>query len=137
MNTANTEKFHYELLIREHHLDTFEHVNNATYLQILEEARWEILAQKGHGLKTIQEKGIGPVLLEIHIKYMAELKLREKIIISTQCISVDTKIAVLWQEIKNTEGKLCCTAKLTMGVFDLQTRKLIELPQDWKNVFGI
>lgn len=30
----------YPVVIREHHLDTFGHVNNAAYLDILEEARW-------------------------------------------------------------------------------------------------
>ncbi len=34
------EAHEYHLLILEKHLDTFGHVNNASYLEILEEARW-------------------------------------------------------------------------------------------------
>ena len=33
----------YALVIREQHLDTFGHVNNAKYLEILEEARWDLI----------------------------------------------------------------------------------------------
>ena len=33
--------FTYPLLIKETYLDTFGHVNNATYLTLFEEARWD------------------------------------------------------------------------------------------------
>ena len=40
----------YQLVIREQHLDTFGHVNNAKYLEILEEARWDLITGNGYGL---------------------------------------------------------------------------------------
>jgi len=133
---ANNEIFHYEIMIKEHHVDMFGHVNNATYLQLLEEARWDIITQKGEGISSMHKKGIGPVILEVNIKYIAEIKLREKISISTQCISFNEKIATLLQEIKNSSGKLCSSAQLVVGIFDLHTRKLIEFPPIWKSIIG-
>ncbi len=134
----NAEKFSYEMLVREGHLDTFGHMNNATYLQILEEARWEIITQRGYGLQEIQQKGIGPVILEIHIKYLRELKLREKIVIETQCIAVEKrKITRLLHEIKNSAGDVCCTAEIIVALFDTRTRRMISLPPDWLNALGI
>jgi len=133
----NTEKFYYELLVKEGHLDSFGHMNNATYLQILEEARWEIITHKGYGIPEIQKKGIGPVILEIQIKFLREIKLREKIIIETQCVAMEKKVTRLKHEIKNEQGKLCCTAEIVVGVFDTQTRKMIELPKDWLEAIGI
>ena len=46
----------YPLLIVERHLDTFGHVNNATYLELFEEARWDWLQQNGYGLDEIRKR---------------------------------------------------------------------------------
>lgn len=133
----NAKKYIYELLVREGHLDSFAHMNNATYLQILEEARWEIIQGKGYSIPEIQEKGIGPVLLEIHIKYLRELKLREKIRIETQCIAVENKITRLKHEIYNEKNKIACEAEIVVGVFDTKTRRMVELPKDWLEAIGV
>ena len=42
--------FVYYLIIRESHLDTFGHLNNATYLQLFEEARWDYITNRGFGV---------------------------------------------------------------------------------------
>jgi acyl-CoA thioester hydrolase len=44
----------YPLTIKETYLDTFGHVNNAMYLALLEEARWDLITTNGYGLKIIQ-----------------------------------------------------------------------------------
>ena len=62
------------LLIIERHLDTFSHVNNATYLEILEEARWAFLTEQGFDLKTIHEHSVGPIVLECNIQFLKELR---------------------------------------------------------------
>lgn len=58
-NIKNIQKFYYELTIKEHHLDTFGHVNNAVYLELFEEARWEFISENGYGLKKIQNEKKG------------------------------------------------------------------------------
>jgi len=133
----HSKLFSYPLIIKEGHLDTFGHVNNATYLQLLEEARWEIIANSGYGIKDIQDKGIGPVVLEIHIRYKKELKLREQVTIETKCVSVEKKVTRLQQEIKNADGQVCSVALVTVAVFDTKERKIIPLPQDWLDSMGV
>ena len=49
--------FEYPLVILERHLDMLGHVNNATYLEIFEEARWDFIERRGHGLKNIMASG--------------------------------------------------------------------------------
>lgn len=117
--------FKYSILILEHHLDTFGHVNNATYLQLLEEARWDFLHAHGLDLKTIQKSNIGPVVLECHIKFLKELMLRENIVIESQILSYEKKIGVIRQIIINDKGSICTEAKLIFGFFDMTERKLI------------
>ena len=81
----------YELQIKEHHLDTFGHVNNAIYLQLFEEARWQIITERGYGMAEIMKLRQGPVVLEIQIKFIKELKLREVIQINFQKIIIKIK----------------------------------------------
>lgn len=122
--------FKYPVLIRESHLDTFGHVNNAVYLELLEEARWELITANGYGLDKIKETGIGPTLLEINIQFLKEIKLRDEIIIETKSVSYEKKILNLEQRILRG-GELCCAAKLTLALFDLNQRKIIPPTKEW------
>lgn len=129
--------FTYQTLIREFHLDTFGHVNNAVYLQLFEEARWEYITLAGYGVEKVHHDQIGPVALEATIKYRKELKLREKITIETRFASRPNRLSfVLEQAIKNEEGKIAATLVITLGIMDFKARKLINPPQDWLNAMG-
>ncbi|MCX7116170.1 MAG: acyl-CoA thioesterase [Gammaproteobacteria bacterium] len=130
------EIFHYPLLIKEHHLDTFSHVNNATYLEILEEARWDFVHARGFGLKQIHEQGQGPIVLEFHIKFLKELRLRQAITIESQVMSYEKKIGTMRQDIFDEHHELCCEAKMTFGFFDTRARKLILPSPQWLKAIG-
>ncbi len=130
------EKVTYPLVIREHHLDTFGHVNNATYLEILEEARWELITPRGFGLKTIKETGLGPVILEFHLKFIKELTLRQEIVIESQLVSYEKKIGVLRQDIFNAANELCFASTMTMGLMDMKARKLVLPTPEWLRAVG-
>lgn len=130
------EKFHYEMVIKEYHLDTFGHVNNATYLQILEEARWEFVTARGFGLETIRKTGLGPVVLGCQIRFLRELCLREKIVIETQGLKYEKKIGHLRHRIFNENKDVCCDAEMTFGLFDLTNRKLIAPTPEWLRAVG-
>lgn len=134
---SNNKIFRYSIIIKEHHLDTFSHVNNATYLELLEEARWEFLNEQGIDLKTIHDTGIGPVVLECQIKFLKELRLRQSILIESQMLSFEKKIGVMRQDIMDEQGELCSHAKMTFGVFDMNTRKLILPTPQWILAIGL
>ena len=134
---SNNKIFRYSVLIKEHHLDTFSHVNNATYLELLEEARWEFLNAQGIDLKTIHDTGIGPVVLECQIKFLKELRLRQPIVIESQMLSFEKKIGVMQQDIMDEQGELCSHATMTFGVFDMNTRKLILPTAQWFLAIGV
>lgn len=128
--------FSYPLIIKEQHLDTFGHVNNATYLSLFEEARWDLVTNNGYGLKKIRESGLGPTILEIKIVFLKELLLRDQITIETQLLAYERKIGKLQQKmIRN--GEACCQADIVIGLFDLKTRKLITPTSEWMGAFGI
>ena len=53
-------KFVMKLMVQETHLDFLGHMNNATYLEILEQARWEMITDRGFGIKEIQQQKKDP-----------------------------------------------------------------------------
>lgn len=128
--------FEYPILIREAHLDTFGHVNNATYLQIYEEARWEIITRNGYGMPKIRETGQGPTILEIHLKFQKELRLRQKVTIKTRLESYPGKVGVLKQWIENEAGETCSEAEFKFGLFDVRERKLVAPTPAWLQALG-
>lgn len=121
--------------IVESHLDTFGHVNNATYLRLFEEARWELLTAGGFGLREIQASGTGPVILEAHVRYRRELKNREPATIETSLLEYRGKLGRLRQVMKNAEGLVACDAEFVLALWDLEQRKLLAPTPAWLSLF--
>lgn len=135
MNNAHV--FTYEIQIKEHHLDSFGHVNNAVYLELYEEARWDFITKNGFGLDVIKETQKGPVILEANVKYKRELKNREVITIQSKAIEVRGKIMSLSQEMINSEGKVASSAIFQIGFMDLRLRSLISPGEEWLRAIGV
>ncbi len=121
----------YRTLIRERHLDSFGHVNNAQYSVLFEEARWEMITSRGYSLKAVHESHVGTVVLESVIRFKREIRLREEITIQTKIHSVSKKILTLKHFILKETGEVAAEATFTLGCFDLQTRKLRSPAPDW------
>lgn len=126
----------YKLLIREGHLDSYGHVNNATYLAMYEEARWEFVTQRGYGFDYVHQTGQGPVILEVNIKFMKELGLREEITITTELLDYPSRIGKLKQQMLKADGSVASEAIFTFGLFDLRARKMISPTPEWKSAIG-
>jgi YbgC/YbaW family acyl-CoA thioester hydrolase len=129
--------YEYRVQILEHHLDTFGHVNNAVYLELYEEARWDFITRNGWGLDKIQESKIGPVILEVNVRYRRELKNREWITIRSQSEEIKGKLMMLRQEIIKEDGKSASDALYTVGLMDLKERSLIPPTHDWLQAIGV
>jgi len=127
----------YEVLIRESHLDSFGHMNNAAYLVLFEEARWEFITRNGYGLKKVQELQQGPIVLELNLKFRKEITLREKIKITVELLETKKKISRFRQAMIKEDGTVATELELIFGLFDLRTRRLIEPTPEWKKAIGL
>jgi YbgC/YbaW family acyl-CoA thioester hydrolase len=136
-----TEKFEYEVLIRESHIDSFGHVNNAHYLSLFEEARWEIISPRGFSVREIQAHGLGPVVLEVSLRFAKEVQLRQKIRIRSEVIAgqnVDRSMTLkVIQTMVNEKDETCCTGVFTFALFDLRARRIVPPTQEWLNAIGV
>lgn len=134
MNTV----FEYEVLIQEFHLDSFGHVNNAAYVELYEEARWDFITKNGFGLDYIKKHQVGPVILDLKVRFKRELLNREKIKIASKTLEiVSPKIMVLEQQMLKPDGKVASEATFTIGFFDMKSRKLIDAGPEWLKAIGL
>jgi YbgC/YbaW family acyl-CoA thioester hydrolase len=131
------EKASYKLTIKESNVDSYGHLNNANYLMLFEEARWEMVTPKGFGFSQVHEMKQGPVLLEVNLKFYKEILLREEITIETELISYKGKIGQLVQRMVKSDGVVACEAQMTFGLFDMNLRKLIEPTTEWKKALNM
>ncbi len=125
------------VLIREAHLDTFGHVNNATYLQLYEQARWDMITERGFGLERIRETQTGPVILEAHVRFQRELHARENVVIVSELLSYQGKIGEMRQRVRKEDGNVACEATFVFGLMDMVKRRLIEPTPEWKRAVGL
>ncbi len=130
--------FEYQVLIKENHLDSFGHVNNAVYVKLYEEARWDFITTNGFGLDIVQQHQKGPVLLDLQVRFKREIKNREMIKITSQTIEIrNSKIIILEQKMLKADGKVASEALFTVGFFDMKKRKLINAEPEWLIAIGV
>ena len=133
----DTRTYRYPIMILESHLDTFGHVNNATYLSLFEEARWDLITSNGYGMERIKETGLGPIILEVNLRFRRELLLRRKFFIETRFLSYEKKLATLCQEIVDEAGVVYCSAEFKFGLFNVKERKLAHPTPEWLKAIGV
>ena len=130
--------FEYKFQVLEKHLDTFGHVNNATYLELYEEARWDFITKNGYGLDKVQQNKVGPVILDIHLSFKKELKNRENVLVKSQTLDyINSLVMSLKQEMYKEGGELANTLVMHVGLFDLENRKLIKPTPKWLSAIGV
>jgi thioesterase III len=129
--------FEQSIVIREQHLDTFGHVNNARYLEIFEQARWDLISDNGFGLDYIKSSGTGPVILEINLRFVREVKNRQRMRIRSFVDSYEGKIGRMTQLLVDDSEDICCEGKFVFALWDTLTRKMIAPTPEWRLAVGL
>ena len=98
-----------QIKVRGYHLDVYQHVNNARYLEFLEEARWD-------------------GLVNININYRRPAVLSDLLTITSQLQQLNGKSGILSQVITlEPEGQVVADALITFVCIDLKTQKALAL----------
>jgi thioesterase-3 len=113
--------------VRGYHLDVYQHVNNARYLEFLEEARWEWL----EGLDAFHwmtQNNIAFIVVNININYRKPAVLGDKLRIDSQMLQLNGKSGVLSQQVLlEPEGTVVADATLTFVCIDLKTQRALPI----------
>jgi acyl-CoA thioester hydrolase len=125
------------IFISEAHLDSFGHLNHARYFELFEQARWDIITERGFGIEVMRRTRTGPVILEATAKFLRELAPREQVVIRSELTSYERKVGKFRQEMVKADGSVACEATFTFGLFDLERRKLIDPTPEWAYAVGV
>jgi acyl-CoA thioester hydrolase len=129
--------FKQQVIIRETYLDVFGHVNNAAYLKIFEDVRWDLIVSRGFDMSHIRTSKTGPVILECNIKFLKELKGRDLVTVTVELMDYQGKVGHLRQQMiledQTSSATVACEAIFTFALFDLEKRKLLLPTPEWKH----
>ncbi len=108
--------FSYQRHIFGYECDIYGHLNNASYLQILEEARSMALSKIDFSVKKLMDMKIAIFVVDIHIKYLKQIDFAQNITVKS-CIKKFGRVRSNWyQEIYKENGELCATVDI-VGAF--------------------
>lgn len=129
----NNFKHHISIKVRFSDLDAMGHVNNATYLTYLEEAR---IAYFNEVLNyTENNLAFGAVVAKIEIDYIRQIELGDIIEVYTKCSSFGNKSSDIEHLIvikKVKDNLTAAKAKTKLVSFDYKLRKSVPVPRDVK-----
>lgn len=128
--------FSTEIQIRGYHCDAYGHVNNARYLELFEEARWQAL-EDAKILSKVISYHLAFYIVNIEIRFRLAVLDGEKIRIETQLADVNRMVITFSQKMFNNENKLSTEAKIKFVLFDLKKQKSVELTPEIVNWFKI
>jgi len=116
--------------VRGYHLDVYQHVNNARYLEFLEEARWQWLEEAG-AFTWLQEQQLAFVVVNININYRRPAVLGDVLAIYSEITQLNGKSGIITQRVM-LEGSetLVADAALTFVCIDLRTQKAVALESE-------
>lgn len=126
-----------EIKILESHLDTFGHVNNATYLTLFEQIRWDWITEYGLGLEQVHKEQVGPVILDLHLEFKKELRLRQNVKVESRFVEHKNRLVMqLEQKMLLADEKLASRLTLSVGLMDMKARKLVPADERWLKALG-
>lgn len=114
--------------VRSYELDSYNHVNNAVYLQYLEYARMEFLKAIGFDYQGFYEEGFFLFISRIDIRYKASARLFDELSIEVTPIKAGKLSGTFKQTITNQDGLLCAEAEVSWGCVD-STGKPSKIPE--------
>jgi thioesterase III len=85
----------------------------------------------------VQRRRIGPTILEVNLRFVRELRNRQRITIRSFVDSYAGKVGKMVQQMLDEQGNLCAEALFTIGLFDLNARKLIVPTPEWLKAMGL
>ncbi|HGC8061543.1 TPA: acyl-CoA thioesterase [Yersinia enterocolitica] len=118
---------HTHIRVRGFHIDVFQHVNNARYLEFLEEARWEWLDGEP-AAQWMAENQIAFIVVNININYRRPAVLGDLLRIDSQLLRLNGKSGVMKQTVTLEPDSIpVADVELTFVCIDLRNQKALPI----------
>ncbi|MDC9592302.1 acyl-CoA thioesterase [Xenorhabdus sp. IM139775] len=113
--------------VRGYHVDIFQHVNNARYLEFMEAARWDLLTENDM-LEWLNRRNIGFVVVNININYRHPAVIADELEVKSSVQALRNKSGTFFQEIiRRRDNQIIADALTTFACIDLKTQKALAL----------
>ncbi|PXY32548.1 acyl-CoA thioesterase [Prauserella muralis] len=129
--------FSVRLKVRHYELDTLGHVNHAVYHSYAEVARLELLEQAGGLGDGLRAARLASVMLESHISFRRELRAGDVIDVTCEVKFGEGKTFRMDSNIYKADGTLSAEITCTLGLMDLDRRKLVAEPRARLDAAGV
>ena len=121
--------------VRGYHCDFYGHVNNARFLEFLEEARWSYL-EDSLDLAKWKEQNLGIVVAALTINYRRPAPVDIVLEIRSSVGAMGAKTGIIHQEVFNQgTGKLVADADVTFAVVDTTNGRAVPMTGEVRAVF--
>ena len=107
--------------VRFHELDPYGHLNHGVYLNYFETARIEVLEELGFGLEDLRARGLGIVVVEANIRFLAPAGPGETLTIDTG-VSELLRASSWWHQRLTRDGTPLAEADVRAAMTTLDGR---------------
>lgn len=112
-----------EIKVRGYHIDVFGHVNNARYLEFLEEARWAA-CENGIDLKEMGRNGLAFNVVNVNINFRHPAVMEDVLTIESEVVKWKRRSAVFHQVVKlKGTDTMVADADVTFVIYDVDKQK--------------
>ena len=123
--------------VRGYHLDLYRHVNNARYLEFLEEARWSFLEKQGD-LQRLEQRGYGFAVVNINISYRRPAYMGEILEIRSSLKSIGRRSAVMHQLVTlQATQTVVAEADVTFVIVEMRTEQAAILEGELRSMLEL
>ena len=118
---------HFPVRVRFYELDSYGHVNHATYLQYFEAARVAWLSEIEHGLDVLQSEGVQLVVTAVATRFVASAVLDDELLIDTGLVE-SKRVRAQWAQHAWRGDQLIACQRINFATVNLDGRP-VRLPE--------
>ncbi|MGI5058865.1 acyl-CoA thioesterase [Treponema pectinovorum] len=118
------------LKVRPYECDSYNHVNNAVYLNYLETARMDFLEKIGFKYDELFNAGYYLFVTHVDIHYKVSAKMHEELEIQTKPVKMGAVSGTMHQIIKKPDGQISAEADVTWACVNKEA-KPSKIPQEF------
>ncbi len=125
-----------KIKVRGFHIDHSNHVNNARYLEFLEEGRWDY-SEKNNLIVNFQSKGISHVTVNTNINYRKSAFTGQVLKIETGVVRKGKKSVTMKQKVFLGDSEtIIADAEVTNVFLDAITQKIMPVNEELESFWS-
>jgi YbgC/YbaW family acyl-CoA thioester hydrolase len=133
------ELFQITLPVRGYEIDVYGHVNNAVYLQWLEQARWEWSRANQIG---IEFENVLSVVRHLDLDFKHEVLFGDEVEISlwprickNTSVIVGAQIKIIKSDIQKNINQVALNAQMVLALVEKGSKQKAPVPSKWRSFF--